>query len=207
MKSLLAALLCLLSLPVLAQQPIQFDGCKDKLGEPVKTVIDPTLRAVAKAGVVDGKGVIRHNPEMLPRLLPETRMFVFAHECGRQLLGFAPDAELQVAQVRQADCWAVDVMQRSGMLKDKALLGVIEDDLSMAPNDWALLPGPRRVLELAACKPVPTKKGALRMDTAAPSNEKWNACQLSCGNKLYSCGRGASCQSSFDQCSAACGAK
>ncbi|GAA5162699.1 hypothetical protein [Viridibacterium curvum] len=211
MKNLLRVALCALfgalAAPVLAQQTIQFDGCKDRLGAPVPTVVDTTLRAVAKAVIVDGKGVIRHNPEMLPRLLPESRLFVFAHECGRQLLGFAPDADLQVAQVRQADCWAVDVLQRSGLLKDKTLLATIEDDLSMVPDDWALLPGPRRVLALGSCKPVPVKQGQLKVDTGAAPTEKWNACQQGCASKLFSCGRGANCQSAFEQCSASCGAR
>lgn len=207
MKKLFCILFASLSLSAFAQQSIQFDGCKDRAGNAVPALADSSFTGVAGLGVVEGKTVIRHNAAVLPRLLPESRLFVFAYECGRKFLGLTGEAELTMAQVRQADCWAVDILQRSGLVKDKTLLGAIEDDLSMVPEDWALLPGPRRVLNLATCKAPAGQKGALKLDTGAVPADKWNSCQQGCASKLFSCGRGANCQSAFDQCSAACGGK
>jgi hypothetical protein len=204
MKQLFAVLLMTLAWPVFAQR-MAFDGCTDAQGNVVTAVADDTLPQVAQYGLADGKPVIRYNPQALPRLLLETRLFVYAHECGRQYLGFAATGERTAAEARQADCWAYNTLKRS-VLATPATLAAVEDDLNMARDDWAMLPGPRREVKLANCPAVtaPSTAGSLALPSG-PAREKWDRCQQACGAKLYSCGRSASCETAFNQCSAACG--
>ncbi|MDB5801391.1 MAG: putative secreted protein [Rhodocyclales bacterium] len=202
MKHLLVVCLLAIAWPALAQN-LTFDGCTDARGNPVTGIADEKLPAVAQYGVVEGKPAIRYNPQALPRLLLETRLFVYAHECGRQYLGFPAEGERTAAQARQADCWAYATLKRS-VLSSPQVLAAVEDDLSMA--GWGELPGPARELKLASCTAIETKasEGSLKLPSG-PARDKWNQCEQACGAKLYSCGRAASCEAVFSQCSAACG--
>jgi hypothetical protein len=203
MKQLFAALLLMLAWPVMAQN-MGFDGCTDAKGNAVAALADDKLQAVAQYGVADGQPVIRYNPQLLPRLLLETRLFVYAHECGRQYLGFPPTGERTAIQARQADCWAYSSLKRS-VLSTAPVLAAVEDDLNMVAEDWAVLPGPAREVKLASCGAAPVAtKGGLALPTG-PARDKWDTCQQACGAKLYSCGRSAGCEATFNQCSAACG--
>ena len=202
MKQLFAGLLLVLAWPVMARN-MTFDGCTDAKGNPVTGVADEKLPAVAQYGVMDGKPVIRYNPQILPRLLLETRLFVYAHECGRQYLAFPATGERTAIQARQADCWAYSSLKRS-VLSSEPVLAAVEDDLNMVADDWAQLPGPAREVKLASCPAGPVTAGSVALPTG-PARDKWNTCQQACGSKLYSCGRSASCEAAFAQCSAACG--
>jgi hypothetical protein len=202
MKQLLAVFLLLCAWPVLAQN-MSFEGCMDAKGQPVAGLADDQLPRVAQFGLADGKAVIWHNPQVLPRLLLETRLFVLAHECGRQHLGFAPGGERTLMQARQADCWAYGALKKS-VLASPQILAAVEEDIGMSADDWALLPGPAREMNLASCGAAPGSAGSLKLPTG-PARDKWNVCQQGCGAKLYSCGREAACEAAFSQCSAACG--
>jgi hypothetical protein len=206
MTQLMLLVLWMLCAPVLAQQaerPLRMDGCLDRQGRPLVAVLDENLAAVAQYRIDSGQQLIRYNPQALPALLPESRLFIFAHECGRQFLGFAPDGERTAAQARQADCWAVDTLRHSGVFKDAARIQAVEQDLVANAADWTLLPGPARTLDLVRCSSPPSQRGSLLMPASAGS-AKWDACVQACGARLYSCGRAASCQATFDQCIAAC---
>ncbi|MDB5813708.1 MAG: hypothetical protein JWN23_825 [Rhodocyclales bacterium] len=202
MKRLLVGLLLMLAWPVMAQN-MSFDGCTDAQGKPVAGIADEKLPLVAQFGLAEGKPVIRYNPQALPRLLLETRLFVFAHECGRQYLGFPAEGERTAEQARQADCWAYDSLKRT-VLANASVLSAVEDDLNVEASDWVQLPGPPRALKLASCPANPVSKGSLKLP-AGPARDKWDSCEQACGAKLFSCGRAASCEAAFNQCSAACG--
>ncbi|MEC5385424.1 hypothetical protein VVD49_06790 [Uliginosibacterium sp. H3] len=203
MKQLFAAFLMMLAWPVLAQN-MAFNGCTDAKGKPVAALADDKLQAVAQYGLADGQPVIRYNPQLLPRLLLETRLFVYAHECGRQYLGFPATGDRTAVQARQADCWAYDTLKRSA-LSSAPVLAAVEDDLNMVAEDWAVLPGPAREVKLASCGGAPAAtKGSLALPSG-PARSKWDQCQQSCGAKLRSCGRSETCQIAFNQCSVACG--
>jgi hypothetical protein len=202
MKQLFAGFLLMLAWPVMAQN-MTFDGCTDAKGNAVEALADNKLPAVAQYGLADGKPVIRYNPQLLPRLLLETRLFVYAHECGRQYLGFPATGERTAIQAREADCWAYNTLKRS-VLSTAPVLSAVEDDMNMVAEDWAQLPGPAREVKLASCAAGPVTKGSLALPTG-PGRDKWDKCQQACGSKLYSCGRGASCEAAFNHCSAACG--
>jgi len=202
MKQLLAALLLMLAWPVMAQN-MAFDGCTDAKGNAIPALADDKLEVVALAGLSEGKPVIRYNPQILPRLLLETRLFVFAHECGRQYLGFPATGDRTLIQAREADCWAYSTLKRS-VLSTAPVLSAVEDDLAMAPDDWKQLPGPAREIKLASCPAGPVTSGSLALPTG-PARDKWDKCQQGCGAKLFSCGRSASCEATFNKCSAACG--
>jgi hypothetical protein len=208
MKQLLvlifAGLLLILAWPAMAQN-MAFDGCTDARGNAVAALADEKLPLVAEYGLADGKPVIRYNPQLLPRLLLETRLFVYAHECGRQYLGFQATGERTAIQARQADCWAYNTLKRS-VLSTAPVVTAVEDDLTMVAGDWAVLPGPAREVKLASCPTGtgPATAGSLALPKGA-ARDKWDMCQQACGAKLYSCGRSAACEATFNQCSAACG--
>ncbi|HSD36287.1 MAG TPA: hypothetical protein VLC92_02195 [Rhodocyclaceae bacterium] len=203
MKQLFAAFLLMLAWPVFAQD-MGFDGCKDAKGKAVASLADDKLPVVAQYGLAEGQPVIRYNPQLLPRLLLETRLFVYAHECGRQYLGFPATGERTAVQARQADCWAYSSLKRS-VLSTTPVLAAVEDDLNMVAEDWAALPGPAREVKLASCGGAPAaKKEGLALPTG-PVRDKWDTCQQRCGSKLYSCGRSAACETKFHECSAGCG--
>jgi hypothetical protein len=202
MKSLFVGLLFMFAWPVMAQT-LSFDGCTDAQGKAVAGVADDKLPLVAQFAIADGRSVIHYNPQILPRLLLETRLFVFAHECGRQYLGLPADGERTAEQARQADCWAYNTLKRT-VLADAAVVSAVEDDLNAEPADWKLLPGPPRALKLASCPTNPVTKGALKLP-GGPARDRWDSCEQACGATLFSCGRGAACEAAFSQCSAACG--
>jgi hypothetical protein len=202
MKQTLGVLLLMLAWPVFAQT-MTFDGCTDAKGNPVSALADDKLPVVAQYGLDDGKPVIRYNPKVLPRLLLETRLFVYAHECGRQYLGIPATGERTIVQAREADCWAYNTLKRS-VLSTEAVVSAVQDDMNMVADDWTSLPGPARGVSLASCAAAPVAKGSLVLPMGL-AREKWDKCQQACGSKLYSCGRSAACEATFNKCSEACG--
>lgn len=201
-----AFLLALTSLPGHAADSVSFSfsGCTDGMKRPVASLSDPGLPLLVDVRLVEGNRVIVYNPSLMPQLLPETRAFFYAHACAITRLGQPIDRERSAEQVHRADCWALDTLQRSGLLKDAAAIEAVQSDLEFSPEAWPLLPGPVRDLKLASCGSTPSGKGrALKLD-APNASAQWSQCTLSCGNKLYACGRSAACQSAFDQCTATC---
>ncbi|MDP5239091.1 hypothetical protein Q9Q94_06085 [Uliginosibacterium sp. 31-16] len=219
MTRLFGALICACTLfaqTALAADTVSFSfaGCTDSRDKPVASQADPALAVLVETRLVEGNRVIFYNPSRLPQLLPETRAFLYAHECAWTRLGMPIDLDRSVENARRADCWAVDTLTRSKLIKAGAL-EAIEMDLAMASTDSASqLPSPSRELKLAACaggkvlsSPASRSKGTVLEMGSATASPAWNACVLGCGNKLFACGRGSSCQSSFDQCKAGCNGK
>ncbi|NSL55829.1 hypothetical protein [Uliginosibacterium aquaticum] len=205
-------LLCLGSAHALAAPTVNFSfaGCTDGMNRPVASKADPALPQLVDVLLVEGNRVITYNPSLMPQLLPETRAFFYAHACAITRLGQPIDRERSTEQVKRADCWAFDTLQRSGLLKGNAGVEAIQSDLELSPEVWPLVPGPARSLELAGCSgaqpakaKAKTSGNALKLD-APNATPQWNNCTLACGNKLYSCGRAANCQSAFEQCTASC---
>ncbi len=212
MKTLLNLLFsCAIGLAGLTAQAAQtvsfsFAGCTDGMNRPVASKADPALPQLVDVLLVEGNRVIVYNPSLMPQLLPETRSFFYAHACAITRLGLPIDRERSIEQARRADCWAFDTLQRSGLLKGAADVEAIQSDLDLSPEIWPLVPGPARALDPASCSPASSAKGqprALKLD-APNASPQWNNCTLNCGNRLYSCGRSAACQSAFEQCTAGC---
>jgi hypothetical protein len=184
-----------------------FDGCIDARARPVQTTIDYGLPQLALAAMEKGRAVVRYNPALMPDLPARARLFFFAHECARLALGQPLGTERSLQQARQADCWALATLQRSGEAD-----ATLAADLAVPETDWAALPGPARTVDLAACaRPA----GALRLpDTAPPSatQSRLNRCVHACGDRLWQCQnrcrdeacRGQ-CLGHYGPCESACG--
>lgn len=211
MKTLLtllcATLLGLASVPALAAETVSFSfsGCTDGMKRPVASRADAALPQLVDVILVEGNRVIVYNPSMMPQLLPETRAFFYAHACAITRLGLPIDRERSAEQVKRADCWAYDTLLRSGLLKDASTLEAINTDLEISPEAWPLVPGPVRRLDAASCTPQSVKGQSRPLKLDGPNaSAQWSACVQACGNRLFSCGRSAACQSAFDQCRAGC---
>lgn len=230
MKNILAALLVALA-TLLAQNAgaqqqtvsFSFSGCTDAMNRPVASRAEPALPALVDIVLEEGSRVIVYNPTMMPQLLSETRAFFYADACAIVRLGLPIDRERSAAQSRRADCAAFDMLRRSGLLKNNTA-EAIRTDMEISPEAWPLVPGEPRQLDPALCaggarsaapaaKPDTLEKAAtrargnvLKLDEANAS-PAWNTCTQACGNRLYACGRGASCQAAFDQCMKGCAGK
>lgn len=230
MKNALATLLVafagLLAQPALAQQQIvsfAFAGCTDALNRPVASRAEASLPALVNVVLEEGNRVIVYNPTMMPHLLSETRAFFYADACAIVRLGLPINRELSAEQSRRADCAAFDMLRRSGLLKGNTA-AAIRTDMEISPEVWPLVPGEPRSLDPAQCggagrsaaaparadnaeQPEQRARGnVLKLDEANAS-PAWDACTQSCGNRLFTCGRGASCQAAFDQCVKGCTGK
>lgn len=184
-----------------------FDGCVDARARPVPTVIDYDLPLLALAAMEKGRAVVRYNPALMPDLPARARLFFFAHECARLALGQPLGGERSIQHARQADCWALATLQRSGEAG-----ATIAAELAVGETDWTVLPGPARTVDLAACdKP----SGALRLPDSgppSPSQSYLNRCVHGCGDRLWQCQnrcRDQSCRGQclghYGACESACG--
>lgn len=191
-----------------AAQTITYDGCVDAAGLPVRAELDEALPAVARSSVEGGQGVIRYNPAEIPRLKPQTRLFLFAHECARHALGQPLRGARSPERARAADCWAIATLQRSGLLLGPDEVEAIQSDLGFSQPEWRRLTGPRRTIDLAACS-----RGALLLPAAAPPGEEQmqvNRCIVACGDGLWKCQnscRGAGCIGACVETNDACEAR
>lgn len=228
-KALVAAIACLaaIGLGALAQAQSQtgdytvtqinfnFGGCTDGLGRAIPSQADASLGPIVETRVDNGRTMLAYNPQRLPQLLPETRMFLFAHECARHQLNLPTSGERTLSDARRADCQALAILRRSGMLPTEAEVESIQTDLQFAADDWSLLPGPARDFQLAACKlpPAPArtttrKQGnTVGVPTTLQRSPAYSQCVQSCGSRLYSCGNSAACLQTFDRCNAGCESK
>ena len=190
-----------------------FAGCVDSRERPVVSQADPALPVLVETRLVEGSRVIFYNPSLLPQLLPETRAFLYAHECAWTRLGLPIDLDRTETNAHRADCWAANTLLRSKLIKGNAGLDAIEADMALADADSAKLPGPPRVLQLASCVAgksnisTTSHQGTVLKLNENPASPAWNACMQACGSRLYACGRSSSCTSSFNQCTAGCAKK
>ncbi|MFT4171520.1 MAG: hypothetical protein QM639_03095 [Rhodocyclaceae bacterium] len=189
-----------------------YDGCTDAKGQPVASIEDNHWPQVAGSALTDGQPTVHYNPTLLPRLLPETRLFLYAQACSRHTLGLPITAALTAEQARRADCAALATLRRSHLVPAN-IVQALQVDLVLAPEEWAQVAGPVRTLDLASCDlPTGTGSGAGTLNvppTKAAPSEKWNACIQSCAARSFTCeqrqgAHAAACTSAYDQCSARC---
>lgn len=200
-RALLAAGLMVMAGSVRAEEVVTYHGCTDAAGAPVVSLEDPNLPAVVGSGVEAGRPVIRYNPEALPRLSPEARLFFYAHECARLNLGLPAGGKRELGSARRADCRGLDAMRRSGLIDGDAAVARLQAELDFSAEQWRLLPGPPRRFELAACR----QPGL----PATPPRPAWNACVRRCADSLRACNhaggvQGAACRADYERCTSLC---
>lgn len=209
-KTILATLLlALLCGQAAAAETVVFESCFDGRGKTLHGVTD-TRQAVLVRTVGQGnRREIHYNPEILPQLSSNARYFLYAHQCARQALNASATAS--TAQVRQADCLALNTLLDGGLLRPDDL-PALQRELEFFGADWDVLPGPPRRIELDNCRP--TSGNVLRLPIAAQPTARqseWNACVRDCADRLWSCQKSCSagacdaCQATYDQCKTACG--
>lgn len=210
MTASLAVLAALVIAQAAAAKSESYETCLDASGRPVIVRTDAALPKVAEARLADGVPAVHHNPQALPRLQPKTRLFLQARECAHHALGHPIGAERTLQQERRADCSAVLTLMGAGLFSGPEDVTAVRLDLTLAPEEWPYIPGPRRAFDLEACQGT-----VLRMpDPGPPSAAQidWNACERSCGQRLWNCQQACrsaactdSCVASHDQCSRNCG--
>lgn len=201
---LIAALWCSVALSTASQAQDQtfYGGCVDAAGQSVAAVPDPALPVAIATVIEDGRPLIRYNHAALPRIGELGQLFLFAHECARLNLGMAPDAARTRDEARRADCWAGDMLLRSG-LADTAALAALPATFELGADDWRKLPGPVRRVDLLSCP------RHLSPSLAVPAfgQEAWNACARRCGDTLLACQRTQrrdGCEAAHERCMAGC---
>jgi hypothetical protein len=194
----------------MAQETTIFESCTDSRGMAVAVSADDQQAVLVRSVDESGRHSIRYNPEVLPRLTRNGRLFFYAHQCALHGLE-VKESEASIARARAADCLGLDTLLGAGLLK-YGDLAALQTELAFSDAEWALLPGPRRNIDLTACRAGTA--GGLRLPPAAGPSERqqlWNSCQRACGDRLWvcqkSCGRSdcAECLAAHGQCRTACG--
>jgi len=214
MKALLGILVvALLAAPAQAAGDVAvLDGCLDQAGRAIPVIADPTLTTLVAAHQAGTQPEIRHNPAVLPRLDPTGRLFFQAHACAQAAAGKA-GKELATDEVRAIDCLALKLLLDAGALR-RDRVGALQQQLGFGDEEWAMLPGPRRIIDFSGCR---LAGNVLRLPLAtAPSarQAEWNACERVCGDRLWACQKhckGAACVEAcletHHACEARCGGK
>lgn len=144
-----------------AQAVTNIDGvpifCTDIRGLPVQTIARPGIGDVAIAREVPAPTgqpvpVIFVDPIRFAAfgIDTQTKLFVYAHECGHHVFGHQLAAFNINAEI-QADCWGIKVGRDQGWF-DLPTLQRLAIYFSGNPGDiWGHLPGPARTAHFAAC--------------------------------------------------------
>ena len=103
------------------------------------TVVAP-VNDIAKSA----PGQIILNP-LLFQYHPVVQLFVYAHECGHQIVGVNESA---------ADCWAVKTGRDQGWLPPQVTTLVAQAFVN-SPGDWTHPPGPERIRRMGGCYNTP----------------------------------------------------
>ena len=99
------------------------------------TIVAP-VNDIAKA--LPGRIIL--NPALF-NYPPVNQVFVYAHECGHQVVGSNETA---------ADCWAIKTMRNQGLLPPQ-LTPAVAQMFANSPGDWTHAPGPIRIQNMATC--------------------------------------------------------
>ena len=196
--STLFLILALLPAAALAAATTIFEGCSDTSGHTVAVRADDSMPRLVASSIEDGKPTIRYSQVVLPRLLPQTRLFFFAHECARHAMGEAGQLAHSVARSRDADCLGLATLLESGLIK-RDELPAIQADLDFSEAEWAKLPGLPRSFDLAACP----AQGVVRLPVQAlPEHVRtpWNACVRGCADRLWQCQKKCNNESCIEGC-------
>ena len=193
-----------------ATETLVLEGCLDGRGNLLRAVADPQQAVLVRTISQRGRPVIHFNPEVLPSLSANARLFFYAHQCARRTLpGNA--ADYPEAAAHQADCVALNTLLDNDQLKYKDIAG-LQDELRSLGNEWKVLPGPARTVQLDNCRP--TSGDVLRLPIASQPTAKqdsWNTCVRTCADRLWTCQKScgssscATCQASYDSCRSGCG--
>ncbi|MBR0565034.1 hypothetical protein J5J83_02745 [Azoarcus sp. L1K30] len=195
-----AALLCGTSQ---AQEQTLYGGCVDAAGHPVEAIPDASLPLAITTRVENGNTVIRYNHAMMPRLDDKARLFLYAHECSRLNLGESPVARSQ-AGARKADCWASATLLRTGLITIDDL-EPLQNALAFSADEWRLLPGPIRRIDLRSCP----RHLSPSIHAPRPDQDDWNTCTRRCADASLACLHSAgssACDVSYGRCTAQCDA-
>ena len=150
------AIVCALAFPIAAQAT--YEGCKDVLGVPVASVVNPTLADVALSTVATlspeqgPQPVIYFRPSFSQIPAPLRRVIYF-HECAHHALGHVAAAVLgtpvATAQEQVADCWAIVHLVQSGEFHQPQvqIAQTIFNDAASGMH----MPGPARWANFAGC--------------------------------------------------------
>lgn len=208
LNTLLITLLLFFSVLSTAGDELVFESCTDSRGRTLPVIADGQQAMLVRGAVEQGRRVISYNPDALPRLSATTRLFFYAHQCAR--LGMT-DASLSAEQARQADCIGLNTLLAGKMLPYDALPG-LQTALSFSEAEWALLPGPVREFDLAACQAQ--GRSVLRLplgNTPSAGQSDWNNCIRHCADPLLQCRKTCPgntcglCESAYEICQTACG--
>lgn len=196
--------------PAAQAQTVQFESCGEAGGASVAGQADESLPVVARAERAAGVPLVRYNPRLLPGLGLRARLFLFAHECARHVLGEPLDGRREHGAARRADCWALAALQAAGQVAGPADVTRLDAELALSEGDWARVTGPVRDFRFDGCR-----AGALRLPSAGPAaaaQQVLDRCIHACGDRLWQCqnrctngGCRSACEAEFGRCEAACG--
>lgn len=196
LRLVFALLACLLMPSLAGAQDLTFRGCTDASGRAVPSRVDESLPEVVTTVVEQGRFTLLYNPRALPGISDPARAFLYAHECARHNLGLAREART-VENAKQADCWGLSTLQRSGLLRGEGDVAALQSELVFTPDQWQRIPGPNRGFELSSC--------SLQAKPAFTPEPGWDMCVHKCGDRLFHCGQSQSCLNTYDACVAGCG--
>jgi hypothetical protein len=121
----------------------------------------------------DGHAIIEYDPREIEGLIPQVRLFVYAHECGHHALGHDPRRSFTPSQETDADCFAIRTLQtRFGFTAND--VGLLQNAMHDAPPQVIRrLPWRPRPYDLAGCLPEEISR---RQTAARPVPFDINAC-------------------------------
>src|SRR5260221_14571357 len=128
---------------------VSYDGCFLGPGIPVPSIMALSLDDSAAARMTPQGPVILYNPNVVSWMHPETRLFVYFHECAHVVLNHVnfPNPNME----QQADCWAIRTAVGQNRLNQLGVT-IVQNDLAIASRaDWTHLPGPMRAINLIEC--------------------------------------------------------
>lgn len=201
-QMLIGATLAMLSVMARAEAPV-FESCLDSRGQTLAAHPDSRLTVLVRTVSEQGRPAIRYNPDLLPQLSNNARLFFYAHQCARR-------GSETAATAHRADCLALNTLLASDQLKYKDL-PALQAELKFSDEDWTLLPGPARQIDLSNCRA--SSGDVLRLPLAAqpsPGQRDWNACVRTCADSLWTCqkarrnGATDDCLGAYDQCRSGC---
>lgn len=190
-----------------ASETLVLEGCLDGRGNLLRAVADPAQPVLVRTVSQRGRPVIRFNADVLPSLSANARLFFYAHQCARRSQpGNA--ADYPEAAAHQADCVALNTLLDSDQLKHQDIAG-LQDELRGLGNEWKVLPGPARQVQLDNCRASSGDMLRLPLPSQpSPRQDAWNACLRTCADRLWTCQHGAAggaCQATYDSCRGGCG--
>lgn len=188
-----------------------FESCVDGRGQTIIAQADTTQSELVRIIPGSGKVALHYNPDLLPRLSQQARIFLYMHQCARHGIGDAGQ-EMALARARLADCMAINAMIAGNAIKREDM-SALQAELEFSDSEWAQLPGPARKFELQNCS-AKTSGNVLRLPLDTPPSGKqvnWNNCVRACADRLWTCQKGCrgttcdTCLEAHRQCKEACG--